>query len=68
MVVRRGLSMPEAAAQYRVTPKMVQYRINVTACTEAGAANAAELDDNPAQHRRTGLERPAARVTSRQVV
>ena len=30
-IVRRGLSMPEAAAQYGVTPKMVQYRVNVTA-------------------------------------
>ena len=31
LIVRRGLSMPEAAAQYGVTPRMVQYRINVTA-------------------------------------
>ena len=30
-IVRRGWSMREAAARYGVTPKMIQYRINVTA-------------------------------------
>ena len=30
-IVRSGWSMPEAAARYGVTPKMVTYRINVTA-------------------------------------
>ena len=30
-IVRRGWTLPEAAATYGVTPKMVQYRINVTA-------------------------------------
>ena len=30
-IVRRGWSMSEAAARYGVTPKMIQYRINVTA-------------------------------------
>ena len=29
-IVRRGWSLPEAAAKYGVTPKMVEYRINVT--------------------------------------
>ena len=29
-IVQRGLSMPQAAAKYGVTPKMVQYRISVT--------------------------------------
>ena len=29
-IVRHGWSMPEAATRYGVTPKMVQYRINVT--------------------------------------
>ena len=30
-IVRRGLSTREAAARYGVTPKMIQYRLNVTA-------------------------------------
>ena len=31
LIVRRGWSKHEAAARYGVTPKMIQYRINVTA-------------------------------------
>ena len=31
LIARRGWTMPYAAAQYGVTPKMVQFRMNVTA-------------------------------------
>ena len=30
LIARRGWSMPQAAVHYGVTPKMVQYRVNVT--------------------------------------